>query len=72
MDFWNRSTIHTNLVPERLFGEATRLVWDHLRRIIEILEHTNIEGMRYTPEEMRRLQEVWDSRQNNIDSEYSQ
>ncbi len=53
------SSVHTNLVPRRLFGEKKELTWPYLKRIIRILESTDGEGRFYTKEEMRAQYQEW-------------
>jgi hypothetical protein len=45
-------TIHTNIVPRRLFEGEKELTWDKLEKIIRIIEVTDGEGRSYTAAEM--------------------
>lgn len=52
-------TVHTNIVPRRLFGERKELDWSRLARILKILESTGGEGKSYTPKEMQEEFAEW-------------
>jgi hypothetical protein len=51
----NKDSIHTNIVPCRLFPNQKELKWDNLIQIIKILEATGCEGKTYSAEEMNEF-----------------
>jgi hypothetical protein len=52
-------SIHTNIVPNRLFGETEKLSWNQLLKIVSILESIGIEGTKYSKKEMDEMYEKW-------------
>ncbi len=52
-------TIHTNLVPMRMFPEHATLEWDQLNQILIVLRKTGIEGRVFSREEMEERFERW-------------
>jgi hypothetical protein len=55
----SEQTIHTNIVPKRIFGEREDLNWKRLRYIIHLLENTNLEGRLYSRAEMKKSFQTW-------------
>jgi len=52
-------SIHTNLVPTRMFPEHATLEWNQLNQILMVLRRTGIEGRIYSREEMEERFRRW-------------
>src|ERR1022692_743204 len=48
-------SIHTNIRPDKLFPGKSKLEWDDLHDIIDILEATDLEGKESSAKEMKKL-----------------
>lgn len=61
VDYLTGESVHTNIVPERLYGKRKSLKWKHLSKILEIIESTNGEGKIFSKQDMNALYEKWKS-----------
>lgn len=48
-------TVHTNIVPGKIYQDRSKLTWDELDSLIEILQNTGCEGKIYYRDEMEAL-----------------
>lgn len=61
VDMITGESIHTNIVPERLYGKRKSLQWKHLSKILELVEGSEAEGRVFSKQEMEALYEQWKS-----------
>ncbi len=52
VNYLTRESIHTNLIPEKLFQGKQKLEWRDIVKIVRTLEKTGLEGRLYSKEEM--------------------
>lgn len=61
VDFLDGRSIHTNIVPERLYGKTRSLKWKQLSKILETIEATDAEGKVWSSQEMEAMYNKWKS-----------
>ena len=65
VNYLTRESIHTNIIPERLFEGKKKLSWREVAKIVDILEKTGIEGKFYSKEEMESEYKLFKRRLND-------
>ena len=59
LDYRAGNSIHTNIVPGRLFPNQKELKWSQIAKILSLLEKTDAEGMGFSKTEMDRFYKKW-------------
>lgn len=62
VDFITGESIHTNIIPHKLFPGRQSLTWKHLRQIVNVLEGTSCEGKVYSRQQMETFYKEWKQR----------
>jgi len=59
VDFMSGSSIHTNIVPNKMFQGQKFLSWNQIAKILTVLENTDLEGVTYSKEQMESSFQEW-------------